>query len=732
MTKAFSIRILYLIIFNALWFTAVSSAKTIYISNSGKDSNNGTFSKPYKTLKKAFSVLESGDSCFIRGGIYHESITINNLNGSLNKPITIAAYNNEVVTVTGTKTIDAKWNLYKDGIYKTKLKNDIWQLFANDLSMSPARWPNGNWNDGSLWDKTQSMAWPEKGKGAYGHHYNAALKTLDFDLTDAIILVNSGSFKTYASLVTEHTPGSDNFKYDTTRKKIRVHFSYKGKVFKHGYFLEGKLGLLDVPGEWFYDPNTKTLYFYPPDNVHPSDMEIKGKNIDYAFKLTKSNHIRIKNINFFGTTISSKESTHLSIENCEFKYPSFNKRMIGDLSSISETKFLTRKKEDLANNKIINCTFEYADGVGLKMTGKKITVENNYIHDIDFSCITGGYTIDMSGASDVKFIRNTVLTGGGSEMYKAGPRHEIAYNNLSQSGHLQNDGSLIQVSVAAQPDSETHHNWVHNTVKQGLRFDNKNTPGAPWGENGTMHHNVAWKTDRIFFKGDNHFIYNNLSFDSHQNDLIISSDTKIQGHNHGTITRNNLANTMSGSRSKPGKDFPVPGIVDHNWSADVKSGDIRDQLRDPDNLDFRPKPNAEIIDSGALIKTKNIQFKGSNPDAGAYEFGDSYYWIPGFKDKTTSSPVPPHNATHVKSNASLMWLEANQSNESLVYFDSNLTAVETANQSSKCFMGSFGSETNVLPLETKNINSGATYYWRVDSKINGKIVKGSIWTFKVK
>ena len=56
------------------------------------------------------------------------------------------------------------WSLYKDGIYKTKLKNDIWQLFANDLSMSPARWPNGNWNDGSLWDKTQSMAWPEKGK----------------------------------------------------------------------------------------------------------------------------------------------------------------------------------------------------------------------------------------------------------------------------------------------------------------------------------------------------------------------------------------------------------------------------------------------------------------------------------------------------------------------------------------------------------------------------------------
>ena len=49
--------------------------------------------------------------------------------------------------------------------------------------------------------------------------------------------------------------------------------------------------------------------------------------------------------------------------------------MLGDLNSISETKFLTRKKEDLANNKIINCTFEYADGVGLKMTGNKLQLK---------------------------------------------------------------------------------------------------------------------------------------------------------------------------------------------------------------------------------------------------------------------------------------------------------------------------------------------------------------------
>ena len=113
------------------------------------------------------------------------------------------------------------------------------------MSMTSARWPNGNWNDGSVWDKTRSP-WhgPKKGKGAYGHHYNDELAQIDGDLTGAIIMVNSGSFKTFKSHVTEHSKGADNFKYDTTKKEIKVHFSYQGKVERHGYFPRREIGLV--------------------------------------------------------------------------------------------------------------------------------------------------------------------------------------------------------------------------------------------------------------------------------------------------------------------------------------------------------------------------------------------------------------------------------------------------------------------------------------------------------
>jgi len=388
-----------------------------------------------------------------------------------------------------------------------------------------------------------------------------------------------------------------------------------------------------------------------------------------------------------------------------------------------------RKSNTEAFNIVRNCKFEYMDGPVIDMNGSNNIVENNYMHSIDYSCTyKGGYTLNMSRSTDLLFRRNTVHTAGTSEMYKAGVRNTIELNDLSRSGYLQNDGSLVQLSVAAQDQSQTRYNWVHNSVKQGLRYDNSNLPNSPWGENGNMHHNVAWKTDRIFFKGDKHFIYNNLSFDNHLNDLIVSSNLPIQGRNYETITRNNISNKFSGHRTKPGKDYPVPGIVDHNWSGNFKNADIRSQLRDPDNLDFRPKKDSELVDAGAFIKGKEIPYLGKAPDIGAYEYGDSNYWIPGFQDKIASVPVPPTESKTVKSDADLMWLIAYKSNSSDVYFGEDENAVENASKNSPEFKGSH--ENNIY--SPGKLISGKTYYWRIDAVVNNKIVKGKVWKFTVK
>lgn len=707
----------YIIVALISIITLHSGAKEYYVSTNGSDANFGTFAQPFKTISKAVAIMQAGDVCFIRGGNYYEEIILNGKNGTKSDPFVLKAYKNEKVALDGSVSISSVWEKYKGDIYQTKLDFPIWQLFVDGKSMSSARWPNGNWNDGSVWDKTKSMMWPNKGK--FGNYFNKSLESLDFSLEDGgILIVNSGSFKTYKALILEHSASSDNFKFDTTR--VKVHFSYRGKVEKHGYFLEGKKELIDTEEEWFYEPKTKMLYLQTKKGVNPNNLEVRGKVQSYAIQGNESSFINIEGINFYGTTVNFRDCENITIEDCNFLYPSYSKRMLRDLSPMDVTKLLVKDEFTPANHIVRNCKFEYMDGPTLELNGVGNLIENCYIHDVDYSCTyAGGFTMNMIDATELVFRRNTIHTTGASETFKAGRRNLIELNDISNTGFMQNDGSTIQISVKQQDKSITRYNWVHNTVKQGLRFDNSNFPNSPWGENGTMHHNVAWKTDRIFFKGDKHFIFNNLSFDSHQNDLIISSNTAICGFNHKTVTRNNICNKFSGHRTKPGKDHPVPGIVDHNWAGNFKGKDIRSQLRDPDNLDFRPKANSELIDSGKSIDGKDVPFLGKAPDIGPYEYGDKNYWIPGFKDDIASVPVPKNNTKTAKPDADLMWLGAYKATKFKVYFGTSPGNLRLQSEQT----------TNIYT--PKKLEPGKTYYWRVDCLVNGDISKGETWSFMV-
>ncbi len=696
-----------------------------YVSVTGNDTGPGTLSKPFRTIGRAVRQMKAGETCFLRGGTYHETVVLQSIQGRPGEPLTFIPYKNEKVVLDGTRPIQTKWSRYKGHIYKTRIDKPIWQLFLNGKSMCSARWPNGNWDDGSVWDKTKSLAWPEKEKSNFGTHYNAGLKLLDCSLTGAVIVVNSGSFRTYASRVKQHYPGSDHFSYDLTG--VGRHFD-NYPVEKHGYFLERKLGLLDCPGEWYLDKESKVLYLWPPENQNPNNLEICGKVQSYAFDATDSSHIELQGLNFFGTTFQFKNCRQVTIRDCHFLYPGYSKRMLDDLDAFDITQMVTSKEYSPAHNKVINCVFEYMDGPAIKMTGLGNLIENCYIHDVDYSCTyEGGWTINTVNSPELIFRRNTVHTTGASELFKSGVRNIIEFNDLSRSGFLQNDGSLIQVSVKSQKNTIVRYNWVHDTVKQGIRFDNSNKPGSQWGQGCRAHHNVAWKTDRIYFKGDRHFIHNNLAFDNHKNDLIVSTNLEINGRNFKTVTRNNIAGTFSGHRRKPAIKYPVPGIVERNWTADMQKCDIRTQLKDPDNLDFRPKANSELIDVGGFMEGYDFSYQGSKPDIGPYEYGNSHYWIPGRQLAKASRPIPPDGAVAVKTDADLMWLSAHKSQKHHIYWGDDRKKVEKADPKSSVYRGF--QKTNIFSPD--KLERGKTYYWRIDAEVDGELKKSDIWSFTV-
>ena len=86
------------ILFLAL--TTISSATTYYVATTGDDNNQGNKEYPFKTLNKAWSVVTAGDTVFLRGGTYNNSIMppntyFRNKNGTSSDPIVISNYQNE-------------------------------------------------------------------------------------------------------------------------------------------------------------------------------------------------------------------------------------------------------------------------------------------------------------------------------------------------------------------------------------------------------------------------------------------------------------------------------------------------------------------------------------------------------------------------------------------------------------------------------------------------------------
>ena len=63
-----------------------------YVSNSGSIDNPGTFDAPFLKVQQAADIMQAGDICYIRQGVYHEQVLVNNQSGVLGNPIIFSNY----------------------------------------------------------------------------------------------------------------------------------------------------------------------------------------------------------------------------------------------------------------------------------------------------------------------------------------------------------------------------------------------------------------------------------------------------------------------------------------------------------------------------------------------------------------------------------------------------------------------------------------------------------------
>ncbi|MFH1372067.1 MAG: DUF1565 domain-containing protein [Planctomycetota bacterium] len=114
--------------------------------SSGNDTNPGTSGQPFKTIQKAATVMGAGDACFIREGVYRETVSPFS-SGTTEKPIVFVSYPNEHPVVSGADILTGPWSLYSGSIYKTSISTPSQdppfnQLFVDNQMYNEARWPN--------------------------------------------------------------------------------------------------------------------------------------------------------------------------------------------------------------------------------------------------------------------------------------------------------------------------------------------------------------------------------------------------------------------------------------------------------------------------------------------------------------------------------------------------------------------------------------------------------------
>jgi len=720
---------------------------------------DGSMNKPFQTIKYALKYAEksynsgvskslrSAYTVLLRGGNYDEVLEKISIKGTLATPITIAAYDGERVTFDGSIMLTGAWQSHGKNIYSQHVGKDIWQLFEKDGNQwqqkMNARWPNARFGEKTVDIESvysrESWAHANKTGNVIGAMVDDSLvddsNINTIDLTGAIVVANVGSFNSWTRKITAHGAGNRRFEYGATPTiwKSQQHFYY---------FVQNKLELLDNDDEWYFDTITKRAYIYSSTGAPTGTY--RGKHQPYGINVSGWQHVTVKDINFFSSTLKCANCDNFTLENSNFEFGGSSRRALGQVAKKPEILLISSNIKDLAyrsNNTLRNVSVKNVDGQGLIMRGNGSIIENCYFKNIDWAAtetyapssslvLDGNYslfrynTVETAGTSETLATKGASPVGSGKYTGPDGGVITAEYNEISHTGFAQNDGAIIQLRIAAQRGSILRYNWLHDSNKYGLRFDAP-IPAARYGSEAIAHHNVIWNANGMMIKGEDQRVYHNTVFhtlDPKRTDLIILDDSNVGGikggGNNGSRIINNAAETISSQRASID---PIPSWVDFgaNFNGIKQAVSLVSQLKDVNSHDFRPIASSALVDGDEITDSYLTQLQGDAFSyTGAYRPQDPQYWIPGRRLVKPSHPIPALDTADATLTADLIWRPAYNAIAHKVYFGTSTASLSLKTQTVH----------NIVALDS--LDAGTTYYWRVDAMMaSGDTVTGDIWRF---
>jgi autotransporter-associated beta strand protein len=645
-----------------------------FMSSGGSDANAGSLGSPFLSFARAFTNLNAGDTLFLRGGIYRETLAPT-LSGTRVNPIAITAYQAEPVTLSGCDVLAGPWSLTSNGIYSADapatLGSGYNQVFADGEMQHEARHPDFGSSD---------LLNPATASFTVSSNYTVACSAFDAkgDLTGARFYAGVGlSWAWQNAVIASNRTGMLFLNPATVSSWWWPNYANKSSDTGRG-FVYGRYSLLDADGEWFLQTNAAaphTLHLRLAGAADPTGHVVEMKRRNWCVDINGQNFIAVSNLAFRAGAVRLN-GAGLSLRCCDARFLSHFQTFWSGSAANGGRAEGSGIIVSGTSNLIHSCTISDTAGSGILVSGTGHLITRTRIWNTDYSATYGtGMTLDGVG-NTASF--NTLHDTGRDLLHPTGKGNLVLFNELYHAGRLCKDlGAIYAWGTNAQaPDGTVTRiafNWVHDSTANdplgmGIYLDN-------YSRHFQIDHNVVWNfgdtstltwTDglRLNAPGDDINLYHNTLF-------------RCRNYNYDTYTP-----YIPGSNTADNAYWPTNHHLFYVAWNNLYMTNAATELENADLRDFRPKSPGAALDPvcvsntiawtttngvlnvpsnyrlamtyryqpfsfleqggvGATVDTDGDQqpdaFAGATPDSGAYERGASY-WTPGVSGWTPECP----------------------------------------------------------------------------------------------
>lgn len=539
-------------VFSCTWTAAAAeeAENIIYVSTRGNVSGDGSIEKPVGSLQDAISLvagkyknkkevtieMEGGNYNISRGVQITEEI-LREFNGKLNirnkagqevcvsgavmldindfKPVTdekiIARLYPEAVNKIGVldltkygytkETVDLLYGL--NSIHENGNVNFM-KLYLNGNEESIARYPN----DGTVTLKKiireedrNSFPAAVTNKSRY-HEENVGNGTtaiLEFDYPQIRRWKEAKDAFVYGYVWVDYWAETLKVReFNPEEKTIELgNKAMDGIKINRQIHVMNLLEEIDIPGEYYVDPEEVKLYYYPSHRLESSDkVEIINLN-DNVINLSGVSNVHISGISFKnskGNGIEINKCDNVSIDKCKI----YNIKGMG-IHTVKYTNG-TIKNCDVYNIGSVGI-YIHESGDKLTLTPGNVTVYNNHLWHV--SCETSGGWNGGIRLGDkcvgAKAVNNIIHDSISNPMTYEGNENYIAYNEIyntlretADSGVIYSGRNFTLYGIYVE------YNYMHdNSNPKASNYGNVGSYMDDWGTGQNFNHNIVHMGKKI-------------------------------------------------------------------------------------------------------------------------------------------------------------------------------------------------------------------------------------------